>query len=184
MLSPSGRPAPPLDPRMVEAIVSWSISATPPVTTIAAYCENAAAPTPSTLPASNWNGVAALRTTSMTRDDFSSTTLIAIHVPYMITIMKMRIVIPNASMSCPTIAAVSPIGSVRAGSGQATANWAGANRPAWFSPATPRRSRRSAMAIALAPCHASVDARPLVSFVYSVNASSPAGDRSIESNAA
>ena len=116
----------------------------------------------------------------MTRDDFSSTTLIAIQVPYMITIMKMRIVIPNASMSWPTIAAVSPIGSVRAGSGQVTANWAGANTPAWSSPATPRRSRRSATAIALAPCHASVAARPLVSFVYSVNASSPAGDRSID----
>ena len=39
------------------------------------YCRIASAPTPMTLPASSWNGVAAARTTSMTREFFSSATL-------------------------------------------------------------------------------------------------------------
>jgi hypothetical protein len=62
-----------------------------------------------------------LSTTSITREDFSSTTLIATQFPYMITIMKIRMVMPKASMSCPTAAVSLRIGSVRAGSGQATA---------------------------------------------------------------
>ena len=52
-----------------------------PATMIATYWVRATAPTPSTLPVRSWNGVAALRITSMTRDDFSSTTLIAIQFP-------------------------------------------------------------------------------------------------------
>ena len=75
----------------------------------------------------------------MTRDDFSSTTLIAIQFPYMITIMKIRIVMPNASMSWPTVAAVSRVGSVFAGSGQVTAKSAGANSAAWSAGLTPSR---------------------------------------------
>ena len=57
----------------------------------------------------------------MTREDFSSTTLIAIQFPYMTTIMKIRIVMPKERMSWPTAAAVSRVGSVFAGSGQVTA---------------------------------------------------------------
>ena len=101
---------------------------------------SATAPTPRTLPASSWNGVAALRMTSITRDDFSSTTLIAIQFPYMMMIMKMRIVIPNASMSRPTMATVSAIGSVLAGSGHSTAKSAGAKSVAWSAGATPSRA--------------------------------------------
>ena len=48
---------------------------------MAPYCVSATAPTPRTLPVSSWKGVAALRITSITRDDFSSTTLIAIQFP-------------------------------------------------------------------------------------------------------
>ncbi len=62
---------------------------------------NATEPTPITLPASSWNGVAALRITSMTRDDFSSTTLMATQLPYIRMIMKIRIVMPKPSMSWP-----------------------------------------------------------------------------------
>ncbi len=52
-----------------------------PVTSSAPYWVSASAPTPSTFPVRSWNGVAALRTTSMTREDFSSTTLAATHCP-------------------------------------------------------------------------------------------------------
>ena len=47
----------------------------------------------------------------MTRDDFSTTTLIAIQLPYITMIMKIRIVIPKASRSCPTAAIESFAGS-------------------------------------------------------------------------
>ena len=45
------------------------------------YCVRATAPTPSTLPPSSSTGDAAPRMISMTRLLFSSTTLIATHVP-------------------------------------------------------------------------------------------------------
>ena len=48
---------------------------------MARYWTPATDPTPRTLPVSSWNGVAALRMTSITRDDFSSTTLMATQFP-------------------------------------------------------------------------------------------------------
>ena len=45
------------------------------------YWVSPAAPTPMTLPVSIWIGVAALSISSMTRLDFSSATLVAIHIP-------------------------------------------------------------------------------------------------------
>ena len=52
---------------------------------------------PRTLPDSSWKGVAALRTTSITLDDFSSTTLIAIQFPYRTISMKISTERPNPS---------------------------------------------------------------------------------------
>ena len=63
--------------------------------------------------------------------------------------MKIRIVIPKPSMSCPTSLDDPRVGPVRAGSGQATLNAVGANRCAWSVGATPRRASRSAMASAV-----------------------------------
>ena len=186
-VKPSGRliPAAAASSSTTDATAPWARIATTPATTTAAYWRNATAPTPNTLPARSWNGVAALRTTSITREDFSSTTLIAIQLPYMMMIMKIRIVMPKASMSWPTAAAtVSWIGSVRSGSGHWTSNSAGANRVAWPAGATPRRSRRSPIAIAFAPCWRRPAVLPVAgSLVYSVNSSSSPAARSIPSTA-
>ena len=187
IVRPSGRATDvPASPRTAEATGPWSSSEAPPATTIAAYCVNATAPTPNTLPVSSWNGVAALSTTSITRDDFSSTTLIAIQLPYMMMIMKIRMVMPKASMSWPIAAAVvSRIGSVRAGSGHCTSN-------------VGRREQRGLIrgrdAEALEAVGDGDRVRALLergrrscpspmSLVYSVNSSSPCAARSIPSTA-
>ena len=139
----------------------WRSRATTPASTTAAYWVKATAPTPNTLPARSWRGVAALRITSITREDFSSTTLIAIQFPYMTTIMKIRIVMPKERMSWPTAAAVSRVGSVFAGSGQVTANSAGANSAACSAGCTPSPPRRSATARAVAACRTREAVRPV-----------------------
>ena len=105
--------------------------------------------------------MAALRITSITRDAFSSTTLWAIQVPYRMIIMKIRIVIPKPSMSCPIISDVPRVGPVLAGSGQATPKSVGANRLACSAGATPRRASRSAIAMAVEACRISPAVRPV-----------------------
>ena len=77
---------------MSAAILSWRRTAAADGTSTTTYWTMASPPTPTTLPVSSWNGVAAASTTSMTRLFFSSATLNATHWPYRMIAMNSRIV--------------------------------------------------------------------------------------------
>ncbi len=130
-------------------------------------------------------GVAAARMISIIRLLFSSTTLWAIQVPYMMIASKRNI--SSAEMtarSATSWASVSGTTDEAVGSGDRNARSGGTNRLVCDAGSRPRRPSRSATAIDVAAWRLMAAVRLLLgSFVYTVKATSPVAPRSTSSTA-
>ncbi len=96
----------------------------------------------------------------MTRDDFSSTTLMATQFPYIRMIMKIRMVMPNPSMSWLMPAWRSCVGSVLSGSGQRTSTCGGREQRRAVGRGDPEPVEAVATANAVAAWRTRVGVRP------------------------